>query len=1069
MRFNRQSFGLFGAPYGTLDSVKFSGGEVLSLETTTALVKRLRVVTSKRAGVALGIWGEAGVGKTFTTTILQTQIPCPSARFQASVTNLALIHELPQPTTLPGWAKKLLERLEQGAHVDAKAFSTALSAWLAALAPFILHIEDLHEANPNNLSLWTNLAVEVKRTRGVALLVTSRSSPPEVFESYLLETLSLEAAIDLLESEAGAALPKEATAWIAVRARGNPLFSLEYFRHLTRLGYLWSDGRRWRWRVPEADLMPNSVEAVIGHHLRAASTSKAARTALAVKALLPLNADDDLWAKVAQLEPEALQSIKTELQRGGILRTGRFAHPLYRDATKSEIAPAQRHEIARRAIALLHEDDPVSAAAFEIDANLEHVEARGLLERAVSTLVTAGDFGQAAQFQWRMAALSPLTSRVDTMLEAAKLARQANLGQALEMANATLELDQNHIEATLLTAELLAEAGRSNEAEHLIEVSSRNKNIDQTRLLETQVRVKHLSHDYAGVLELWRSLDSSNIPLAIIARAFVQLSKLTEAQEVIAQALAAPKLERLELAELLYIQSFIPNFAGLYDAADVGFSSFLHILEVLSDGSPRFREMRSGALQLRAYTRNVLGRPLEAVADIQQALHFPEEFGDASHHAQLQSELGLYLLECGEYQKAEEVLFEARAVLERTGNPIYLSMLERIAARLYLEWAPPHGAALALKHAQAALETIERAGKLPSYASGAFFVAAWAHAIHGNPKEALDLVSELERLSIGPRQPGITASAAWVRALVFARLGQHGDAREAFKVVIASPMPLALGPTLERMALELDRLNNDPITARTRVERARAFGALSLVKIATRYFPELEIQTPKVIRSQTQSTVRLEVLGKTRVLVNGELLSDRTRKGKTLLSMLLQARLAGRRELSDLELIDLLYPEMPDDKGAGALKQLVYRLRSQLGSNAILRVGNGYTLGAVTSDAEEFLQTGNSQLWTGSHLEDVHGTWGSTAHDALQYALRKKAFALLDHDPAETARLGQILLEINPYDLEALDLSLRAFHLYGEDSGALQLSNWARAQFAEIGEVLPPELELLQTRTKPAV
>lgn len=1019
------------------------------------------MVSSKRAGVALGIWGEAGVGKSFTVSNLQARVACRSVRIHASVSNLALARELPHSEALPTWTKNALERLEQGGHVDLKTLSTALSAWLAALAPFILQIEDLHEATPHHLSLWTNLAVAVKRSRGVALIITSRFRPPEVFESYLLETLSEQDETNLLEAEAGMSLPKEAIAWIAAKAHGNPLFSLEYFRHLTRLGYLWSDGRRWRWRTPEGDLMPTSIEAVIGHHLRAANLSKQARVALAVKALLPLNADDTLWAKLAQLEQRVVQTIKSELERNGILRSGTFTHPLYRDVARAEIAPSERQEISRRAIGVFLEHEPISAASFEIDANLENSEARALLECAVSASIASGDLGQAAQFKLRVAARSPLLQRVDLTLEAALLARQTNLGQALEMANAALELDSEHVEAALLSAELLAEAGRGLEGEHLLEAVNRHENADQARLFETRIRVKHLSHDYAGVLELWhlQGAGSSNIPLAMIARAFVQLSKLQEAENVIALALATPKLERLELAELLYIQSFIPNFAGRYDSADVGFSAFLHIVEALNDGSPRFREMRSGAFQLRAYTRNVLGRPLEAIADIQAALHFPEEFGDASHCAQLQSELGLYLLETGEYQRAEEILFEARAVLERIGNLIYLSMLERITARLYLEWSPPHGAALSLKHAQAAVETIERAGKPPAYASGAYFVAGWAEALHGDFKAASALADELETLQGGLRQPALKTGAAWIRGLVFVRLGQQHEALEAFESVTTSTMPMALGPSLERMALELDRLKADEISVRARVERARISGALNLVAVAERYFPELFTRSPGQTHSEIRQHVRLEVLGKTQVIVNGEVLSDRTRKGKALLSMLLQARLAGRKEPSDIDLVDHLYPEMTEAKGASALKQLVYRLRAQLGSNAIPRASNGYVLGAVASDAEEFLATGNSQLWRGAHLEDLNESWGSTAFAALHYALRQKALDLFGTDLAETTRIGRILLEINPFDLEALSLTLKTLRLRSDEAGAIQLFAWARTQFEEIGEVLPPELE----------
>ncbi|WP_036219657.1 hypothetical protein, partial [Calidithermus chliarophilus] len=72
-----------------------------------------------------------------------------------------------------------------------------------------------------------------------------------------------EASTALLQGQAGGALPPEACEWIYQRAQGNPLFTLEYFRHLGRLGHLWSDGHRWRWRAPEGEPMPTSVEALI--------------------------------------------------------------------------------------------------------------------------------------------------------------------------------------------------------------------------------------------------------------------------------------------------------------------------------------------------------------------------------------------------------------------------------------------------------------------------------------------------------------------------------------------------------------------------------------------------------------------------------------------------------------------------------------------------------------------------------------------------------------------------------------------------------------------------------------
>lgn len=1041
----------------------------MALEAASSLTKRLGAVVSKRAGVALGVWGEPGVGKTFTVQRVLREIPCRGASLHATVSSPALMRTLPVPTALPVWAKRTLGLLEEGSHVEAKAISDALAAWLAALSPFVLSVEDLHEAVPERIALWTNLAVAVRRTRGVGLIVTSRSAPPEAFEAHPLGPMQDRAARELLESEAGSPLPAEATRWIEAHARGNPLFTLEYFRHLTRLGHLWSDGRRWRWRPPEIEAMPTSVEAVIGHHLRAASSAPATRRALIVKAMLPFDTGEALWAEVAALEPDRFRAAQEALERGGILYGGAFVHPLYREAARASLASVERREIARRAVSVLAERDPIAAAGFVAHADLHPDQTRAMLEQAVQRARETGNTGQAARFLVQIAALSGGSSRVDTMLEAARLSREVNLSEALETAEAALSANPERLETALLTAELLAGLGRGEEAERLLEGSlellGKAGPDDAFRLLETRIRVKHLSHDYAGVLELWRDHARRHpgvrlqISMAVIARALLQLWRLEEAEAVIGEALEVPSLSRLELAELQYIRSIIPNYAGDYASAEVGFSDFLGTLDALEDGSQRFKELRAGTLQLRAYMRNVLGRPREAAEDITKALSLSASFGNAGYYAHVQSELGLYLLESGEYRRAEDVIHEARATLERVGNPIYLSVLERIAARLYIEWAPPHGAALCLKYARIALEQVERAERPPFYTAGAVFIAAWAEALHGRAEAALELAAELEVSASALGQVGVNAGAAWVRGLALERLGQPDEARRALQASLDAKIPMRLGPSLERMALELDRLTGNLDSALARAEVFRANGAFGPLHVAHRYFPQLDRRTaPRVVPKASES-VQLEVLGPTQVRVNGVALSDRTRKGKELLAVLCEARIAGRREVSDLELFDALYADLPEDKAGSALKQLVYRLRAALGPNAILRSYDGYALGSVDSDAERFLETGDPRLWRGPYLVDLGDQWVSSARDALHYALRKKALELRERAPAETARLGQILLAADPFDLETFDLTLRALQSSGNHPGAARLRAWVSAQFEEVGEALPPEFE----------
>ena len=1049
-------------------------------ESRASITKRLNVVVSNRAGVALGIWGEPGVGKTFTVQAMLREMPCRSLNVHATVSGAVLLRALVRPKHLPDWASRQVKLLERGEHIEAKSLADVLAAWLAGLAPFVLCIEDLHEVAPERLELWTTLALVVGRTRGVGLIVTSRTPPPTPFMALHLEPLTGQEARGLLEAESGSPLPPEAITWIQTQARGNPLFTLEYFRHLTRMGFLWSDGRRWRWREPDGEAMPNSVEAVIGHHLRAVGQDAQTRLALAVKAMLPFEADNQLWLEVCGLEQKTLRVIQDGLERSGIFEAGQFVHPLFREAMRANVLPQERQTIARRAVAVLQERDPITAADFLDDANLNADQTHDLLSRAASVAAERGDVRLRARLLMRVAEFKPQPKRLQTMLEAAQLLRRTNPNEALQMAQTALRLDAQHLEAILLTAELLASLGRGDEAERLLErlpthlpthVLGRQAQVrgdlDAERIFETRIRVKHLHHDDAGVLQLWDEHTAQhpkhpNIGMAVIARAYLQCWRLEEAESVIAQALQTEQISSLQQAELRYIRAIIPYYSGQYANAETGFTALLETLDQLDDGSSRFREMRAGTLQLRAYMRNVLGRPQGAIEDITAALAVSAGLGNAGYYAHVQSELGLYLLEIGDYPRAEDTLLEARATLERVGNALYLSVLERIAARLYLEWAPPHGSALSLKHARAALRHIEGLGRPAMYADGALFIAAWAEAVHGRADEALALSAELEALAQNLGQVAVTTGAFWVRGLALERLGHSAEARNALQTALAAAIPMQLGPTLERMALELDRLNNDATSAQQRSEGFRVNGADGALRVAQRYFPQLrhgdqhdQHGQHNQQRTAAPNVVLLEVLGPTQVTAAGMSLSYRTRKGKEFLAMLCEARLAGRPEVSDLNVFESLYPDLNEDQAGSALKQLVYRLRNALGGSTILRSNNGYMLGAVQTDAEHFLNNHDTRLWRGPYMSDLGEDWPSSARDALHFDLRKRALELLPEHPAEAARLGCILLEVNPYDSETLRWTVQAFRDGGNNAEANRLMASAKQQFAELGQPLP--------------
>ncbi|MER3445031.1 MAG: hypothetical protein C4333_13320, partial [Meiothermus sp.] len=64
--------------------------------------------------MALGLWGEAGVGKSHALEGLRRAVPCPSFAAGAAALPGALAKALPRPRSLPGWVRHWAEHLEAG-------------------------------------------------------------------------------------------------------------------------------------------------------------------------------------------------------------------------------------------------------------------------------------------------------------------------------------------------------------------------------------------------------------------------------------------------------------------------------------------------------------------------------------------------------------------------------------------------------------------------------------------------------------------------------------------------------------------------------------------------------------------------------------------------------------------------------------------------------------------------------------------------------------------------------------------------------------------------------------------
>jgi len=1015
----------------------------------TALVNRLKPVLSRRAGLALALHGEMGIGKTYTANSLLAAVTCRTYSVHATVPLAELVRLLPRPARLPRWAEGSLQALARGGHSETGSMADALAALLAALSPVVLLLEDLHEASSEMLRLWQKLAEGVRRSRGVALIVTSRIRPPEPFESYQLEPLSAAASTALLEQQLGSRLPPEATRWIYAHAAGNPLFTLEYLRFLTRQGYLWNDGERWHWRAPEREALPNTLEALIERLLASAVTSPEVRAGLEARAILPLAVAKGVWAQVAGLSAEVLAEAQRALERWGILTGGTFSHPLFGEVVLHGLGPAQRRELARRALAALA-GDPLSATAFIDEAGLEPEVSLAMLKQAAQAAKDGGNQVRASRLLAQASYHARGRERGRLALEAAQGLQSVDVQESIRLARIAAE-ELNEVEAIHFLAGQLTVIGQGGEVEQVLaRLPARERS--GTLWARHLITVRGGAGDAASVVRIWREhpeLHTQVEPRLAYAVGFslVVLGQYRDADALAAQALPQAK-GGLERCRLLMVRGLAHTYQRDLSLAE----SFLdEAVQIARAGE--LVSWRAAVLHNRAILREHQTRYREMLSDLEEALSLYGECGDSRRYASTQTKLARFLTEQGDYQRAEELLLECRELLSRSDPSPFLVTCECSLSDLYREWQPPHASILAFTHAERALAhalTLDLPAKLMQAKVALAKAAAWL----GNPQRGLELAEEALKQARGSEDPENVMLVLPACAQAYESLGRTDAALAALAEAEALAWQLDNPLVAHRTGLELDRLQGDLTRAANRLTWFEERGLMNGVNLARRYFPALAppAATPATAPGEA---LRLLVLGPLRLVRQGKVEEVRGQKRKELLAYLLEARLAGRAEVPQLELLDALYPDEPEDVATGALKQLVFQLRKSLGTGAILRTGSGYALGDLGSDAEGFLKSGDTRLWRGVYREDTQGQNQETVASALYHALYLQAADLLTKDPAEAARLGQLLLTADPYDAEALRLTMNALQACGHQRAVEQLYRQGRSQLAEVGELLP--------------
>jgi hypothetical protein len=1034
--------------------------------------KRLRGLPLKRSSFAVSLYGEAGIGKSYVVQKLLRSSACSQLSLHATAPLTTWVNAAPRPRKLPAWAEAAFQKWEHGGFIEESLLLDALVAALGGAAPFVLHVEDLHEASTDRLEWLTKLGEALVRTRGVAMIVTSRVQPPAVFEALRLEPMTLDETRALLESEIGTSLPLLCSDWIQTRAGGNPLFTLEFFRHLARQGLAWNDGKRWHWRPPPLDTMPVSVEALIERLLWDATGTDESIATVAALALLG-NGLNDGWGSdsstalivaVSGLSAEVLTRTTAQLCAEGVLTNAwGFAHPLYREVARSSLRTTDLRQFARRALSWLQTRAPERAIEFIEAAELEPLEALELFNAGIQRLRAEGRTVEAARLEHRSLNLRQAQDRAQTAISALRILHDVDFVIASELLELALSGEHpSALEAAFL-AEQLAARGREAQALELLE-QLEDAERSGVRWLEWRVRIAALAGNSGTVLELVEAhpaLLESRQPevLQRLVHILASSGRSAEAMAVGVRGLDDLPLSVEERVGLLQTTATAAFYGAQFQEAIELWSQSIDLATV--NGLAALA-MKTTINRAQALIR--IGQKARAETDLKAASELARQFGDRRVHMQSLVLLGVTLTERQDFERAETVLLEALALFPEGRFPELRINAEFALTELYRVWILPQGHFLMCKYARQALRHADETGNLILKLSATLGLSS-AELRIGNPRRALELADEAVREAQNHDRHFQEMSALRCRAAALGALQDIGAALESWREAIDLAERLNLPLHAQENRLEVDHLKRDLNGAQERLAWFELNNHPLEAAKARLYFPELndEIKPLESQLSVPQLSVQLEVLGG--MQLNAQPL--RGRKRQELLATLLESRIAGRSEVTKLELMDAMYSDSDEDQAANALKETVRLTRQNLGAATIETTANGYALGAIHSDAEEFLETGNTALWRGAYLSGLNPRdeqVSESLHNALLIAAEKQ----LETNPKDAARLSRYLTAYDPFNLEFLRLTLRALRASDNHKSLNRAYAEARDRLVEVGERLPERWQDFLNATKSA-
>ncbi len=1004
---------------------------------------RLQPILSKKTSVFLAVWGEPGIGKTHTAQAALREIACRSISLAATTSFEKILKLLPKPQKLPTWVQIQLQRIDKQETIPKKAIFESLIAVITHLVPFVLHLEDLHEMSSEQQAELNQLTQALTRVRGVGLLATSRTCPEDFPIQLFLEQATTEEIRDLLTKEMATQIPQSALDWILQRSQGNPLFALEFLRYLTRAGSLWSDGTQWYWRAPNNDFLPLTVQALIEQRLQQVNQDSALQSILTIRALLPAEPFanfESVWQALSEVSASDWQEKYGILQIQKLLINHNFVHPLFNEVIQQQISMSQKQKFAKQLIQILKTIQPEIAVSYLDMAQLPNHQAVEILELAIADAIRTGKRTLQAQLQVQIVKLLPIEKQVLAAIKAGEALMQVGRN-ATEIAHWANSLSPNNLDIVRILVKSTYNTGQTPHGfEILRAVSADQQETSRWKALYFETLVA--AANYQEAVNYWQT----NSDLHAIAQAgtlerviiaYREIGQHSEGNKILHQALNRTDLTEQEHIGLLEQKANALIMQGqLQEAFD--------LLGQLVEKAKQLEMLDSITVFLynRANIGRVIGQFSIARDSILEALVLTHQAGHIVRGAWMQNILGMLQTDLGEYQAAESTLLEARDIHLRQNFPSAISSCAKALTRLYCIWQQPYSEFMARKYSKEAM-LLDRQEQTPMSLTLGLLGCAEVEAHYGQSQDALTFCNQALEIIRSKSVAPLEAAAYLLRGRIYKKINDTMSAESDLLQALSFSQKTKSEIEIHLIELQLADLSQNKNTLQDKLnyfQKQSLYGHIQEFMVT-----QTTTQTP------SNNTMQINVLGTINLENAQQPLKIRGRKRLECLAYLLETRLVGRSEATTADLCQALYPELSDSESKAALKQLVFQIRTQIGTEIIQSTTNGYTLGEISSDIELFLKNQDSSLWRGAYLSGFGQGWFSTVQETLLYALKNTVEILAESNPQEAARLGMIWREIEPYDLEALELTMRAYQSAGHNSSMKKLFDTARSQFLEVG------------------